>query len=197
MLLEKMAGEGTLTPECQALLNELRFKQIFSPDGPDKQVYVVKRGDSLFSIAHKTKSSADYIIAVNNMLNPSRLSVGDKLMVRPLNMKIVVDVKAKTLSLLDAGQVVKVYPILALRSSNVGRMKTAVKSESGRAGAGVVTAMSEMYPAANKSIMLKDGKVIEGTRNASAPSAGFFLSQEDCNELSLLVIPGNEVEIIH
>lgn len=196
-LLEQEASRKELAPECKKILEELKFKQIFDPHAPDKTTYTVVRGDSLFTIARKTKSSADYIMAVNNVMNPSRLNVGDKFQIRHLNLKIVIDVKKKTLSLLDNGELIKVYPILALRSTGVDTIKTIVKSESGMTGTGPVGPMSEYYPAADKRITLKAGMTIEGTKNATAPSAGFFLTPENCNELSLLIIPGNEVEIIH
>lgn len=196
-ILEQEASRKELTPECKKILEELKFKQIFDPHAPDKTTYTVIRGDSLFTIARKTKSSADYIMAVNNVMNPSRLNVGDKFQVRHLNLKIVIDVKKKTLSLLDNGELIKVYPILALRSAGVDTIKTTVKSESGMTGTGPVGPMSEYYPAADKRITLKTGMTIEGTKNATAPSSGFFLTPENCNELSLLLVAGNEVEIVH
>lgn len=195
--LEQEAARKELPPECKKILEELKFKQIFDPHAPDKTTYTVVRGDSLFTIARKTKSSADYIMAINNVMNPGRLNIGDKIQVRHLNLKMVIDVKKKTLSLIDKGELIKIYPILALRSTGVDTIKTTVKSESGMTGTGPVSPMSEYYPAADKRITLKTGMTIEGTKNATAPSAGFFLTPENCNELSLLIIPGNEVEIIH
>lgn len=196
-LLEAEAAQKELPAECKKILSDLKFKQIFDPNGADKTTYKVVRGDSLFTIARKTKSSADYIMAINGIINPSRLNIGDHFQVRPLNLKIIIDVKKKSLSLVDNGEVIRTYPVLAQRTTGTGTLKTVLKSEAGLTGSGAVSAMSELYAAANKRLILKTGMVIEGTKNASAPTAGFFLNPQDCNEISLLVIPGNEVEIIH
>lgn len=196
-LLEKEAAKAELTPECRKILNELKFRQILSPNGSDKEDYTVKRGDNLFAIARKTKSSADYIMAINGITEPGRLSVGDRFKVRALDMKIIIDVKTRTISLIDKETVIKTYPVLALRSNGVGRISTKIKNETGHMNNGAVSAISEFFPAADKTIHLRNGMVIDGTRNATAPAAGFYLSPEDCNELSLLVVAGNDVEINH
>lgn len=196
-LLEKESGKTPLTPECEKLLAELKFRDIFSSNGDDKQIYVVKRGDSLTSIARKTKSSMDYIIAINNIMDPGKLTVGQKFVVRPLDMRLEIDVKGKTISLIDKDKVLKVYTVKALRSTNIGTVNTTVRSKTGKSGDGVIAQSSEFYPAADKVVHLRNGMVINGTRNSTAPAPGFYLSQEDCNELALLLAAGNEVKIIH
>lgn len=190
-LIAQAAQQKKLSPKGETLLEELSFRVILDPQGPDKITYTVKRGDSLYSIARKNKCSADYIIAINNILTPSRLNIGNTLRLRPLTFSLIIDVKGKTISLLDKNVVVKKYPIVALRSQGTKTLNTTILSETGYVEQQNISSTSELFPAANKIMHLGGGYVIEGTENATAPHPGFFLKPQDCNELSLFLIPGN------
>ena len=45
------------------------------------KIYIVRRGDSLYSIARKFGASADDIAYINQLSDPSRLSVGQALVI--------------------------------------------------------------------------------------------------------------------
>ena len=45
------------------------------------KIYIVRRGDSLYSIARKFGASADDIAYINQLSDPSRLSVGQSLVI--------------------------------------------------------------------------------------------------------------------
>lgn len=194
-LMEEEKAKGNLPAECIAMLTEMQFNDLYDPKASDKQEYVVKRGDSLFSIARKTKCSADYIMAINNLSHPARLNIGDKLFVRELNMSLLIDVKKKTLSLVDKGVPVKEYELKALRDNGVGSVKTKLAQKNGEIDGLPVPSANELFPASTKTLHLKDGLVIKGTKNATAPEPGFFLAPEDVNELALFLANGNDVEI--
>lgn len=196
-LLEKEKEKEPLSQDCEKILSELKFGQILSPYGEDKSDYIVKRGDTLTNIARKTKCSIDYIIAINNISDSGKLSVGDRFRVRELNMKLRIDVKDKSIAVIDKDKVVKVYPVLALRAEGTGTTKTKVKNKTGVYNGGAIAAVSEYFPSADKIIHLNNRMVINSTKDSTAPAPGFYLSVEDCNELALLLVAGNEVEIVH
>ena len=195
-LLDSQHKTSPLEGESLKLLGNLKMRQLLSPDSPDKQSYSVKRGDSLFSIARKNHCSADYIIAINKIDNPNKLSIGDTLKLRPLNFSVHINAKKRLLTLLDQGVVVKEFPILGQRYEHSQKVSSKIASKVGVVGMGAPLPQTHPeYPSATKELVLSGGTIIGGKETSSPQKNGFFLSAQDCTELSLFLVAGNEVTI--
>ena len=87
--------------EAKAALGGINTSQVFSPvPSPEKTSYAVGKGDSLVKIASKFKSNAELIFRANNM-QTINLKIGQQLVIPQLDMSIVVDRKARTVTLLN------------------------------------------------------------------------------------------------
>ncbi len=105
--------------EAKAALGSINTGQVFSPvPSPEKTSYAVSKGDSLVKIAAKFKSNAELIFRVNN-LQTINLKIGQQLVIPQLDMSIVVDRKARTVTLLNRGQFFKEYQAVALKTPGV------------------------------------------------------------------------------
>ena len=82
---------------------------------PEKTSYAVGKGDSLVKIASKFKSNAELIFRANN-LQTINLKIGQQLVIPQLDMSMVVDRKARTVTLLNGGQFFKEYRTVALKT---------------------------------------------------------------------------------
>ena len=96
--------------EAKTALGGINTSQVLSPvPSSDKTSYAVSRGDSLVKIASKFKSNAELIFRVNH-LQTINLQIGQQLVIPQLDISIVVDRKAGTITLLNRGQFFKEYP---------------------------------------------------------------------------------------
>lgn len=195
-LLEAKRTEGELPEECEALYKEMKFKKLFDPQASDKQDYEVRRGDSLTSIARKTKSSVEYIMAMNGIIDQSKLSQGAKLRVRELNMKIIVDTKRNKILLVDGEAPLKEYEIKLARDTGTVAVKANIAAKIGEIDGLPVQVANDAFPASNKVLQIQGGLMIKGNVGLNPQDKGFFLAPEDANELALFLVPGNVVEIL-
>ncbi len=102
--------QSTKLADAKAAVGEINTQFVFTSEpGPDKIDYTVVPGDSLVKVANKTKSNAELILRSNNLASID-LSVGQALRIPQLEISLVIDRKAKTLSVMNKGQLFKEYP---------------------------------------------------------------------------------------
>jgi len=102
---------GLHVEEAKDLLGELNVGIFLSrTPSPDKEEYVVRPGDVLAKIAHKTKSTPELIMRMNN-LNSTMLRVGERLLISHPEFSLVVQRNAKLVVLLDKGAFFKQYHV--------------------------------------------------------------------------------------
>ena len=76
--------------EAKRIIGEQNMDMLLSKDPmPGKEEYIVQRGDSLLKIESHSKSTIQYISYINNLRTTS-LSVGDPLIVCPLEFTVVI-----------------------------------------------------------------------------------------------------------
>jgi LysM domain len=192
-----MARNDVVGSEARDIAGTLRLREILDPDRCPTEKYVVKRGDSWLKIASKTKCPLDMIIHLNQLTNTGALQQGQVLKVYPLNFRVEIDVPQKQVVLYDGETFIKSYSIQSIRDNGQGNETTTVKAEQAMADDRAVTAFAPEYASADKTIILaKPGLAIDFHKPGKALRNGYYLSREDCNELSLLLRVGNEVSIV-
>lgn len=183
--------------EAKQALGQINAGLIFSPGGEGKTTYTVGKGDSLVKIASKTKSNAELIFRVNNM-ESINLQIGQQLAVPQLDTSIVVDHKAKTVTLFNNGEFLKEYPALSVKTGAVAAgTKTKVSDKIALQGSNRVAFGDKNYSGSDRWVMLAaSGLVIRGMpAEAKGPPPGIVVSQPDIEEIFLLVSRGTPVTI--
>jgi LysM repeat protein len=184
--------------EAKAALGRINTGQVFSPTpSADKISYSVGKGDSLVKIAAKLKSNAELIFRVNNM-ETINLKIGQKLVIPQLDISVVVDRKAGTVTLFNKGQFFKEYQTLALKTPGVSSSaKTKVADKIALQGSNRVAFGDKNYSGSERWVMLGSAGLVirsvpEGTE---APPPGIIVAQSDIEEIFLLVSRGSPVTI--
>lgn len=193
--------QSTKLADAKGAVGEINTQFVFtSQPGPDKIDYTVVPGDSLVKVASKTKSNAELILRSNNLASID-LSVGQPLRIPQLDISLVLDRQAKTLTVLNKGQLFKEYPLLAMELPGSARGKAAVqtqiKDKIAIKGADRVAFGSRDYAGSERWLMLGlTNAVIRGKPDdGTAMPPGIVVSQEDIEEIFPLVAQRTSVTI--
>jgi LysM repeat protein len=185
--------------EAKTALGGINTGQIFSSvPSPEKTSYTVSKGDSLVKIASKFKSNAELIFRANN-LQTINLKIGQQLAIPQLDMSIVVDRKARTVTLLNRGQFFKEYHAVALKTpGGSASSQTKVADKIALQGSNRVAFGDKNYSGSERWIMLGSaGLAIRGLPEGASgtPPPGIIVAQPDIEEIFLLVSRGTPVTI--
>ncbi len=101
--------------EARDILGEVNMDILLtSYQSPEKQQYIVKRGDVLARIAQKMKTTPELIMRMNN-LNGTMLHIGDRLLISHPEFSMFIQRKERLLVLLDHEAFFKRYHVLAVK----------------------------------------------------------------------------------
>ncbi|MGZ4985684.1 MAG: LysM peptidoglycan-binding domain-containing protein [Chthoniobacterales bacterium] len=102
---------GLHSEEAKDLLGDVNMQILLSKyPSPEKQEYIVKRGDVLARVAMKTKTTPELIMRTNN-LSGIMLHIGDRLLISHPDFSIFIQRKAQSVTLLDKGNFFKRYRV--------------------------------------------------------------------------------------
>lgn len=188
--------------EARRILGEMNMDKLLDPDrkGGKKKVKV-KSGDSYTRIVTRNSTTMDNLAHLSKLMltEHNRLRAGQKLTVMPLNLRVVIDTRRKTLTLWRKGEYIKEYPLKRIKYKGAKRVaRTKVASIRGELNGRTFPSHTESYRAANKVIGLTDKALSIRALpddNSGELGLGFFLSPMDAEELPLVLRPGNDVEI--
>jgi hypothetical protein len=186
-------------PMARRIVGDMNLDEILSTSHMQgKLEYVVKPGNSFLGIAAEHHTTLDLIMHLNNMMELGNLQPGDELVVMPLEYRLLIDSKRKTLSIWDGGRFVSEYPIIHLGiPGGLPAGKSKIGSKTAEAEGKRVLPQSKGYRSADK--VLQISKPVLVIRGAAADSKdfprGIIVRPEDIEEISLLTQVGNEVEI--
>jgi LysM repeat protein len=108
---------GLHIEEAKDLLGQVNVEMLFTEyRSPDKQEYIVRSGDVLAKIAHKTKTTPELIMRTNNLTNPM-LRVGQRLLISHPDFSIFIQRKGQTVILVNHGQFFKRYRVKQVKLS--------------------------------------------------------------------------------
>jgi len=185
-------------PAARRIVGEMNLDEILcSSHMQGKKLHVVKRGDTLLAIAAKYNTTIDCIIHLNSLLELRGIQPGDEVVVMPLEFRLLVEPRAKTISLWEGGRFIRDYNIIHLGSVPTTAQRSKIASRSAELDGKKVPPQSKTYPSAAKVIQIVKPAIQirswDGT--GDKPAGGILLQPEDMEEISLLTRVGNEVEI--
>lgn len=200
--LIKYYPESKYFDESNRIIGEVNSDHLLSRDsGEGKKEYTVKRGDALRLIAQKHETTVGYILHVNGRMG-SKLQPGDQLIVCPLRFSILINLKAKTIVLRNSeDKLFKSYELVESRlpqgcpSSFDSLVKGLVVGD----GTRFVEIGSTEYVNAAKEIRCERRGIpirsLTGVEDENKYATGFFVSQDDIEELALLVRSGSSIHV--
>ncbi|MFZ4775560.1 MAG: LysM peptidoglycan-binding domain-containing protein [Terrimicrobiaceae bacterium] len=200
-----MYPESPMAPAARAALGRINVLQVLSPTpSPEKTMYSVAKGDSLVKIAAKFKTGAELIYRVNN-LQTINLQIGQELAIPKLDTSLVVDRAAKMVTVQNAGNFLREYPIKALKlppSAAGGTVQTKVNDKLAMKGSARVAFGTKDYEGSDRWVMLGlSGVVIRGVPAPAADGTeapmppGIVLDPADASEIYVLTTRGTPVTI--
>ncbi|NBV87217.1 MAG: LysM peptidoglycan-binding domain-containing protein, partial [Verrucomicrobia bacterium] len=112
--------------EVRQRLGALQVTLLLAPRAtPEKDIYIVKPGDSLTKVSHRLKTSPE-LLAQINQLEGVNLRVGQRLYSVPTQFSAIIDRGAAKVVVLKSGEFFTQYPILAaVGSARIGPQKKA------------------------------------------------------------------------
>ncbi len=195
LLIQKYPA-GAHIEEAKDLLGNLNVEILLSGfRSPEKQEYIVRRGDVLARIAAKLKTTPELIMRANN-LNSTMLRVGQSLVISHPDFSIFIQRKPQIVVLLNHGMFFKRYHIrtLKLPPKQPPRLSTRVAETLAWRGGKRVGFGTKEYSGSTRWIRLAaPGYVLYAEpdaahRDAVPPSPqGLGMAATDVEELSSLV----------
>jgi LysM repeat protein len=108
---------GSHAEEAKDLLGETNLSILLSRyPSPNKEEYVVKKGDVLARVAAKVKSTPELIMRMNN-LNGTMLHIGQHLLISHPEFSLIVQRNDRAVVVLDRGIFFKRYHVLEMKLS--------------------------------------------------------------------------------
>jgi LysM repeat protein len=183
--------------EAKDLLGAINIDILFSAvPSPEKQEYIVKKGDVIARVAQKMKSTPELIMRTNNMTG-TMLHIGERLLISHPDFSIFIQTKQKIIVLINHGQFFKQYHVqeMKLPPKQPPRINSKVAEilawkDGKRVGFG-----TREYQTSTRWIRLANpGYTIYAIPDSSHPSSdqppppsGLGISASDAEELSSLV----------
>ncbi len=188
---------GAHTEEAKDLLGDVNMDILLSKyPSPEKQEYVVKRGDVLARVAAKTKSTPELIMRTNG-LNGQMLHIGQRLLISHPDFSLFIQRKAQSVTLLDKGAFFKRYHIHTVKSppKSPPRINTRVAETMAWRGDKRVGFGSKDYVGSVRWIRLNTPGYIlysetdpaQSPGSVAPPPLGLGMTPSDVEELSGLV----------
>ena len=196
LLLQKYPS-GLHVEEAKDLLGEVNTDILLSDyRTPEKQEYIVKRGDVLAKIAAKMKTTPELILRTNRLTN-TMLRVGQVLQLSRPDFSLFIQRKAQTVVLLNHGQFFKRYRITTVKVSakQPPRINTKVAEILAFRGGKRVGFGTKEYLGSTRWIRLNQPGYFlfampdstHRDESGQTPPPGLGLSASDMEELSSLV----------
>lgn len=185
-------------PIARRIVGEMNLDEILSTSYVQgKQIHIVKRGDSYLGIAARYHTTFDCIMHLNAMTELRGIQPGDELVVMPLNFRLLVEPRRKTLSLWDGGRFVCEYPVLSMGAIPSSPQRGTISSKTAMIDGKRVLPQAKNYQNSNKEIQVTKPSlhIREWDGISEKPASGILLRPQDMEEISLLTHIGNEVEI--
>lgn len=140
----------------------------------------------------------DMLMLLNGLKYNDRLFPGDELVVMPLDFRLVLNIRQKSIELWDGARFIRSYQVLKnTLPEKSGVMQTTVDAVEVKNGAARLQTQSDGYRNADKIVVVKSpqAEICSDKRKLAEGFIGMTVAAEDIEELALLLRAGNTVEI--
>lgn len=188
--------------EARDTLGDINLKMFFSDaPAPDKQLYVIEKGDTISGIERKTKVSGELIMRLNHIDDPTKLRIGTVLNVTKPQFTLKIDHNTKRVVLLNHGKFFKQYKVEAWNAptrKTAGTTSAKVVEKSAWEKNQRVPVGAKVNPGSGWWMGLSaTGYTLysDGATGMPKPEGGLGISVADMDELSTLINRGTPVII--
>lgn len=188
---------SSTAPNARKILGEMHMDELLSTTSMEGKIpYTVVSGDAYLSIVKRHQTTLENFLHINHLKHFANLQPNDRLVLMPLNFRIIITPGRESLALWNEGSFIREYAIVENQTTGQSSGKlTTIEAKSAMLGNRRLDALSPGYAAAEKTILLANGITIRPFRKEdSGRPRGIYLRQIDLEELNLLVRIGNEVE---
>lgn len=201
----KYFKKSTRYPDARRICGEINLDLALSPQHkPGKTVYEVKPGDSMNKIVAEQKTTKEFINR-SNLLISTQLRPGDLLTIKPLDFAITASMGKSLLTLTEAGEFFKEYPIakIVLPKGASAPYTDSVRMVSATLDGTSIEPSALGYDQADKHIQLKrrgmsllplpkpqtNGEAKSEAAENAPGVTGIFIDPADLDELCFLLRP--------
>lgn len=188
--------------QCRRILGEINLDRLLDPSQLEgKKIITVRPGDTFSRIVNENETTMDSLTHLSNLKRSDHRSLhpGDELIVMPMEMRVVIDLRRNTMTIWNGGEFIKEYTLLkVLYNSSAAIKRCKIGLIRGSHNGNLYSYHTEQYRDSQKVIILSDKSLAIrsfSSDNEEEQGLGFMLSQPDMEELPLLLRPGNDVEI--
>jgi len=180
--------------EVKEALGQVNADIFFSAvPAPEKIKYEVRSGDALAKIERRLKTTRELLMRCNNLDDPTRLRIGQVLLINQPDFSIVIDRKDHTLTVLNNSKFFKQYKALSWNVPVLkkGMEKVPIAAKVGekiawRDGGRVVFGTRE-YEGSERWVEITVKGYTLYTDGGQKPGAGIGFAPDDMDELSTLL----------
>jgi LysM repeat protein len=201
--LIELNPQSTVLDDAKNLLGEVNSDLFFSAvPSPDKEVYVVQKGDALAKIQRRFKTTPELIMRTNNMTDPTRLQIGQQLLIPRVEFTVTIQRAGQKVVLLNHGKFFKQYKARKWNAPAKGGATGVKVSETAawKDGARVAFGTKEFAASTRWVMMNVPGFTIYGepddpNEKVDRPPGGIGVSPDEADELATLLSRGVPVTI--
>ncbi len=188
---------GVPGKEVRALLTQLQLRHYVNGNHPKAYVYRVESGDNMQKIAAKQQCSYALLLLVNGITDPSLLRIGQKLLIVPMDITVMIHEKEREIALWDGDQFLASYPLLEMRGSrsndnvNLPLLRN-VSYRNGRA----LHPSSPWVSSSPRWLEFEGGICIAGEQVAPGAQRIYQIAPAFLNEWAIMLPPSTRLTII-
>ena len=203
--------ESTKIEDAKNLLGELNTDIMLSTmAAPEKQVYIVQKGDVITRVANRLKTTGELLVRSNNLQGPM-LRIGQKLTISPGDFSLVISRKHDKVTVLNKGKFFKQYAVLEWPPSHakkpVGAKAAPAAKVTGKVtdkiswlNGGRVTFMEKGYMNSTHWVQINIPgctlhSVAEENSTQKPPGGGIRLTPDALDELDAILAKGDPVTL--
>jgi hypothetical protein len=183
-------------------LGDINMKLFFSdaPD-PEKQQYVIQKGDTISAIERKTKVPSDLIMRLNKIEDPTKLRIGEILNISRPQFSLKINHKTKTVMLYNKGKFFKQYKVepwnVPPPKGSAPSSAKVVEKSAWKDNQRVAFGAKEYNESGRWIATSATGYTLysEGVDGVPKPQGGLGMKDQDIQELSTLINRGTPVTI--
>lgn len=182
---------------ARRIVGDMNLDEILIPGKTGHtRVHTVQRGDSYLAIAARYGTTIDCIMEINGMTELKNIQPGDEIVVMPLDFRILIEARRKSVSLWDKGRFIREYPALSMRGAPRSPQRSTISSKIAELDSRRVNPQSIEYRAADKILQCSSPslQIRSWDPDQEEPLSAILLRPQDMEELALLTRIGNEIE---